>query len=60
MSRPVGVVDAAVRVADGDDLRAGLGQQPRRDAADVAEALDGDGGALAASMPRSLQASCVM
>ena len=44
---PVGVVDAARRVGDGDDRRAVLGDhQLRRDRAGVAEALDDDSGVI--------------
>ena len=42
MSRPLRVVDAAGRVGDRDDGRALLGDEPGRDRAGVAEALDGD------------------
>ena len=49
----VAVVEAAERVADGDDLRAHLMEDARRHAADVAEALHGDRAVRAARMPNS-------
>ena len=39
-----GVVDAALPVGDGDDAGADAGEELRRNRADVAESLDGDGG----------------
>src|SRR5438105_13491649 len=39
-------IDAPVRVAHGDDLRAGVVEQLRRDAADVAESLHRHRGAV--------------
>ena len=53
---PVGLVDAAGRVADRDDRRAFLADQPGGDRAGVAEALDGDRGPFR-SMPRWAAAS---
>ena len=51
-SRPLRIVDPAGRVADGDDGRALLADQPGRDRAGVAEALDGDASPCARSSLR--------
>ena len=53
----VGVVDAAGRVGDGEDLRALLRHQLRRDRAGVAEALDHDASRSSRSMSRCRAAS---
>src|SRR5204862_6825717 len=43
---PLRVVEPGSRVRDGDDLGPLLGEEPREETADVAEALDGNGQAL--------------
>ena len=57
---PVGLVDAAGRVGDGDDRRALLADEPGRDRAGVAEALDRDAASWSGPCPRWRAASTMV